>query len=144
MEKASTDTVAALTSLTNNEEIRESNLRSLEGFVCSMCNGKLKTVTDVRCDMLKKNPSMNVERLPSTSAALYQHILRAQSQCLIWEGAITAVPGVEVSSYGWQLNDNPVMTTQLPAPDEVLKPLRCGCNTGCGSGHCKCSRQGTS
>ena len=122
----------------------DSNLRSLEGFVCSMCNGKLKTVTDVRWDMLKKNPSMNMERLPPTSAAVYQHILRAQYQCLVWEKAITAVHGVEVSYYGYQLNDNPVMTTQLPAPDEVLEPLRCGWNTGFGSGHCKCSRQGTS
>ena len=131
--------------MTKNEAISESNLMSLEEFVCSVCNSKFKTVTDVRWDMLKRNPSMNMEQLPSTYTALYQHILRAQYQCLVWEGATTAVPGVlEVSSYGWQLNGDHVMTTHLPAPDEASELLRCGCETGCGSGRCRCARQGTS
>ena len=50
---------------------------------------------------------------------------------------------LEVSSYGWQLNGNPVMISQLPAPDKMLELLHCGCKTGCGSGHCKCVRQET-
>ena len=54
------------------------------------------------------------------------------------------MPGVlEVFSYGWQLNGDPVMTTQLPAPDEALE-LLCECKTGCGSGRYKCARQETS
>ena len=82
-QKASTDTVAALSSLTKNDAIIESNIRSLEGFICSMCNSKLKTVTDVRWNMLKRNPGMNMEILPPTSAALYQLILGAQYKYIV-------------------------------------------------------------
>ena len=114
LSKAILDTVAALTSLTKNEAISESNLRSLKGFVCSMCNSKLKTVTDVRWDMLKRNPSMNMERLPPTSAAVYQHILRAQYQCLVWEKAMTAVPGFLEASVGY-----------LPSSRMPTDPRRC-------------------
>ena len=51
---------------------------------------------------------------------------------------------IETSSYGWQLNGDPVMSTQLPAPADALELLRCGCKTGCESIRCKCVRQGAS
>ena len=46
---------------------------------------------------------------------------------------------VEVEEYGWKLKNDtlvPQMTDNLPALQNVLKLIRCGCKTGCKSMLC--------
>ena len=48
-------------------------------------------------------------------------------------------------SWGWTLLDSglyPTKTDMPPAPDDLLKVIRCNCSTDCSSARCSCQKHG--
>src|SRR5277367_3882255 len=110
---------------------------SVEKFVVKLFNlpktcQKLETRDDARYALFGKS-----QKLPPTSSALEQHILRAHFQTAVWEMAHLAdmiLPNPEES--GWQLSKEgdlvPVLTTREAVPKACIEVITCECTTGCG------------
>jgi hypothetical protein len=87
------------------------------------------------------------ERLPPTENAAYFHSLRVHLQVLQWSMLSTDVVD---PSWGWKRTESglyePVAMEQEPAPAELLKVIRCSCETDsrnqCGGNACTCRRNG--
>ena len=80
------------------------------------------------------------ERLPPTSSATKYHSLRSYLQVMQWMGK-----DIDVSKWGWSLQTNklvPVMTDTAPAPETLLKMIRCRCSGGCNTHRCTCQKHG--
>ena len=115
-----------------------------ESFICRMYGAEDSvSADDARLQLLLRGRA--IEKLPPSSAALQQHLLRAQIQTSIWEQATkqnieTATP----TECGWQLHNEvlvPVLTTQAPAPSAYTKHARCACKSTCSS-RCGCRKIG--
>ena len=93
--------------------------------------------------MFFKKKQAESERLPPTSDALAEAILRTHYQLLVWNKDRIANPSLpSPEGYGWKLEGNewkPVMTKQLPAPHAVIHLVKCGCKkSDCSTGLCSC------
>ena len=76
------------------------------------------------------------QTLPPTSAAAKYHSLRVYFQILEWKGSGDKIRPLD---WGWKKSDGklmPVLTDLPPAPDELLKMIRCNCHTDCSSMRC--------
>lgn len=98
-----------------------------------------------RKSLLKSN--FNLARLPPTSDAAYQHILRVYFQTQTWLGN-KLLP----TNWGWKAvyieekKDKkrvlkPITATTPFAPDELLRLVSCACKSACGS-YCSCRKSG--
>ena len=70
------------------------------------------------------------ERLQPKRSAKF-HALRTYSQVMQWMGKDT---GLNETKWGWKMKDGkfvPVMIDQDPAPEVLLKMIRCNCSTRC-------------
>ena len=80
--------------------------------------------------------------LPPTSAAAKYHSLRAYMQVQRWKDSENQlIP----ENWGWLIKENkciPVMSDLQPAPEKILKVIRCTCKTGCSSLRCTCRKHG--
>jgi len=86
--------------------------------------------------------------LPPTTETFVENVKRAHHQASIWRSAKEEdPPELDVEKYGWKKDD--VNRSLVPttiheavnlAPDSVLKPIRCGCQSGtpCNSSMCGC------
>ena len=86
--------------------------------------------------------SVDPKTLPPTAAAAAHHSKRIYHQVQAWLGR-----HLDPVSWGWMLQNNrytPLMTSQPPAPHELLDVIYCGCKTGCMKRTCKCRRLGLS
>ena len=88
--------------------------------------------------------TQNVERIPPTQDALYQHCLRAVYQARIWVSAHDCTFQVpDPCLYGWKKEGDkllPVWIT-IPAVLEACRELiKCGCKKPC-SRACTCKKQ---
>lgn len=84
---------------------------------------------------------VQVYSLPPTSDATVYHIFRVYLQTQIWIGNNTLNP----CDWGWEnVNGNlqPIKTVLQPAPEELLKVVRCSCRQDCGSMRCSCRKHG--
>ena len=80
--------------------------------------------------------------LPPSSGATKYHSLRVFHQVQVWLGNEKNVPP---EKWGWKISDGsmiPILTDKPPAPEELLKGIRCSCKTGCHSLRCTCRRNG--
>ena len=80
------------------------------------------------------------QTLPPTSAAAKYHSLRVYFQILEWKGSGDKIRPLD---WGWKKSDGklmPVLTDLPPAPDELLKMIRCNCHTDCSSMGCTCKK----
>jgi len=78
--------------------------------------------------------------LPPTSAAAKYHSLHVYLQVQKWKGCSAEVQPLE---WGWKMSEGkqmPVLTDLPPAPDELLKIIRCNCHTDCSSLRCTCEK----
>ena len=76
--------------------------------------------------------------LPPTAAASKFHSFRVFNQICQWKGSIM-LP----NEWGWEETDmgwSPISTDAPPAPEELLKVIRCNCNTDCSSQRCSCKK----
>ena len=75
---------------------------------------------------------------PPTFGSLYFHILRANYVALLWKNADVSHPNLpSPTDFGWEVDNAsgsfiPKRCLHQPAPESVLKLIRCWCKTGCG------------
>lgn len=86
--------------------------------------------------------------LPPTRDAFTENVKRAHYQCCIWRQALHDPPNLDPTQYGWMKEEQstslqPITlpTAVQPAPDYILKMVRCSCssNTPCRSKACGCN-----
>ena len=87
--------------------------------------------------------SIEPASLTPTERAAFYHGLRTYHQTQVWLKLSDS--DCEPSKWGWKLaEDNhyvPVMTDLDPAPEFLMKIIRCSCKKGCG-GRCSCRKAG--
>jgi len=80
--------------------------------------------------------------LPPTSGSAKYHSYRVYLQIQEWKGGDEKLNPVE---WGWKLDDNclkPLTMDKVPAPESLLKVVRCTCKKGCKSSICSCKKVG--
>ncbi|KAG1688585.1 hypothetical protein GQR58_008038 [Nymphon striatum] len=94
------------------------------------------------CQKVASNTShVQPQSLPPTSAAAKHHSLRVYYQVQQWKGI--AANELRPCDWGWQKSSSglvPVQTDLPPAPKELLKMIRCNCQTDCSSLKCTCKK----
>ena len=88
------------------------------------------------------NIFVQVHTLPPTSDAGQFHSLRAYLQCQTWTGRGDELDPVQ---WGWTVSNNryiPVKATLPPAPQQLLKIIRCSCKSNCDTKRCSCRKHG--
>ena len=86
-------------------------------------------------------------RLPPTQRAAYYHCLRIYLQVSQWRNLDVAC--INATEWGWKIENNKflqISTDQQPAPEEILKIIRCSCKSSsknqCGTNVCTCRKNG--
>ena len=130
------------------EEPDDEIIASIEKFVCKLYLPKtsITTVKELRWFLFKKKQAQS-DRLPPTQAALYQAILQAHYQMMVWNSdTITNPELLSPQNYGWRMDKDewlPVMTTLPPAPEAIIQLVKCGCSKErCSTNCCQCHRAG--
>ena len=95
--------------------------------------------------MCSTSPSSS-KTLPPTSAAAKHHSFRVFYQIMKWKGFDDQI---SPQNWGWKKIDNkltcmPVATDLPPAPDDLLKIIRCSCHGDCSSMRCSCKKHNIS
>jgi len=136
----------ALLTLENENPL--SHIDKLEEFVCRLyCSKKhLRTLKDTRYDLYCLDTS-RCERLPPTSAAFKETVLRAACTAITWGRSNLSVRVVpDPVNYGWKLVEGkfiPIPYVGRIAPDSILDLVKCGCAEGtCSTERCKCNKAG--
>ena len=137
------DMVNALLSLESDNPL--SQIAMLEKIVCRLYCPKvshIKTLRDARYYLYCADTAQ-CERLPPTSGAFKQAVLRAACQARMWalsDRNERVLPDPE--KYGWTLVDRyfvPVTSEEQIAPDTILNLIKYAClKLECRSRHCKC------
>ena len=86
--------------------------------------------------------SVDSKSLPPTSAAAKFHSYRVFLQVNQWKDLDCSM---DPALWGWTATDNglrPVSTDIDPAPEALLKVIRCNCITDCSSARCSCQKHG--
>jgi hypothetical protein len=92
--------------------------------------------------------TLQPEKLPPTERSAFLHVLRVHHQVVVWKNLSN--DDLDPCQWGWRLvtgSLEPVSTDLPPAPDSVLKMIKCQCKTGCtlalrlchGNGHSRVS-----
>ena len=88
------------------------------------------------------------KRLPPSSAAFYQKVLRMNYTVMQWKSSHLARPMLgSPSQHDWVWNYkngvyDPVMTELGPVPESIAELSICKCTTGCLTQRCKCKKNG--
>ena len=89
------------------------------------------------CDnVATNNVHIRPQTLPPISAAARYHSMRVYLQVQQWLG----VCNMKETDWGWMTTDEnlvPVMTLLPPAPDELLRVIRCNWTTDCSTARCR-------
>jgi hypothetical protein len=95
-----------------------------------------------RCRTCSKQVTSYVQpqSLPPTSDAAKYHSLRVYCQIQQWKGS-----GVAISPTEWGCSESngglvPVQTNLPPAPQELLRVIRCNCKSDCSGPRCTCKK----
>ena len=139
-----TEIFIALGSAPTTELVCQS-MPMIEKFVCLMYKPttSCESVDDLRRELFTKE-GRDLESIPPTSAALFQHTLRAAFVAgHIWRQSLVPVPTYPpVEEWGWKITDKvptPLWSTLPEASSAIKELIKCGCNPtkGC-RGRCKC------
>ena len=94
------------------------------------------------CEKVATNVShLQPQSLPPTSAASKYHSLRVYFQVQQWKGS--GEDELQPEQRGWKETERglmPIHTDQPPAPDELLRVIRCNCQSDCSSMRCTCKK----
>lgn len=88
------------------------------------------------------NIYVQVKSLPPTSDSARFHCLRSYLQCRTWIGN---ADDLSPTDWGWHIDDNkllPVKGTLPPAPEKLLKIIKCNCKINCDTMRCSCRKHG--
>ena len=83
-----------------------------------------------------------IQKLPPTNNAAKYHSYRVYYQVQVWLGNASLH---EATDWGWQLvngNLHPIKMDKPPAPDALMKIMRCGCKKNCETNICTCKKHG--
>ncbi|KAJ8677393.1 hypothetical protein QAD02_013180 [Eretmocerus hayati] len=81
-----------------------------------------------------------LKMLPPIESALQEHVKRVYYQMQTWLGK-----SPDAQLWGWKRTQTmmfPTMTTQPPAPMELLNTISCGCQGNCDTTRCSCKKAG--
>ena len=95
---------------------------------------------------------VKVSALPPTAESFVENVKRTHLQACIWKNALDAdPPDLSPETYGWLRNEvvQTLVQVTVPkgvalAPDDVLKRIKCGCESDdpCLSMRCGCRQAG--
>ena len=86
---------------------------------------------------------VQVHTLPPTSAAASYHSLRVYLQIQEWVNG--NCNNLDPLDWGWKTDEDlllPIKTHLQPAPDDLLKIIRCNCKVNCDTKRCTCRKHG--
>ena len=139
------EVTSAFLEITNApSELSEECTRNIETFVVLLYDrgSELRSVDEAR-QQLFCTRSHSLDRIPPTSAALKQHILRASYQGgHVWSQVHLALPELpSPAEWGWERDGQwkPVWTTLAQAQQSCYELIHCSCKKAC-RGLCKCSK----
>ncbi len=93
------------------------------------------------CDkVVTKKSHVTAQNLPPTSAACKYHSLRVYYQVQQWQGVKDLQ---SPSGWGWDCTEGtitPIKTDLSPAPDELMRVIRCNCQGDCSGARCTCRK----
>ena len=144
LELVKNDEVVRSSVLTLGESVplSDTNMLKLEEAICRLYSDRqCNAVNEVRYKMFCKVKNVQSQQLPPTSAALKQHLMRANYQAYIWRRAMDPETDVSPENQGWEMRDDHleiVWTDLLPAPEAVMELLCCGCKGTCQTRRCSC------
>jgi len=144
---AENDVSEALCMLCDDVDTSEDLQLTLAKFVCTAYRPKgiqFSSIPELRWHLFCKYMAES-EKLPPTSGALKQHILRAYVQARVL-GQAAAVPQQELfdrleNGYHRDSDDGqlqPTTTDVPPAPEAIVEMVRCQCKGNCSSNRCSC------
>ena len=82
--------------------------------------------------------------LPPTASACKFHSFRVYYQVQMWSDS-NASQYLSPEDWGWVVRDgvlHPICTDIAPAPENILKVIKCGCKGSCSSMRCTCRKNG--
>ena len=148
--KSAWDTWSVLSEVTNAfleiaaapSSLSDNCLRIIERFVVVMYDrgSELHSVDEARQHLFCKH-ARGLDRIPPTSAALKQHVLRASYQGgHVWSQVHLNLPELpSPAEWGWRVEDgwHPLWTTLQQAQQSCYELIRCSCKKAC-QGLCRC------
>lgn len=131
-----------------SKSTKEDIINNINNALVALYNGdKENSLDDLRLRRFHEKTTNSTtavqpRTLPPTSAAAKYHSLRVYQQVQFWMGN-----GQDVSpeQWGWNVKKGklvPILTDNPPAPQELLKVIRCKCQTGCYTMKCTCRSNG--
>ena len=81
---------------------------------------------------------VEVQSLPPTTSAARMHSFRTYLQVQTWLGN-----ELNPTEWGWRMVENkyvPIKTTVAPAPERLLKVVKCSCKSNCDTRRCSCRK----
>ena len=131
-----------MSSSSSHEEIRDAGAKAL---IC-VYGGRDTTLNSLRRKMFgdkvaKSLKSVDIKRLPPTDAAAMYHSYRVYLQTQIWVGNVALKP----EDWGWTDQCGSMFPAKMdsrPAPDALLKIVRCKCSGYCDTLVCSCKKNG--
>lgn len=112
-----------------------------------LCGGnKEESLDDLRARKFSEKVatsarSVQVQALPPTSNAARYHSQRVYYQAQVWMGEEKLDP----TDWGWHLSEGRMLPKKmdlLPAPEYLLKVIRCQCMGDCDTQRCSCRKNG--
>ena len=131
-----------------NEVILNSGEKTMMKLYSGAGTAADTNLDDLRFAVFKQKAASNLTQvlptsLPPTKAACQQHSLRVYFQVKAWK---QLSPMSDPTAWGWEVNEDkklwPVYTDKPPAPDELLKIIRCACKGDCSTNRCSCRKNG--
>ena len=137
--------------------MKQSNLFVEATTFIAACYGskERKNMTAVRFEIWSQKmahkritAAPSLKTLPPTTEAFEEHVIRAHVQAAIWRSALETDPPAFEHNRGWTTDGSsnglvpvPLPPDVRPAPDDVLKMIRCGCSSArpCDTSRCSCS-----
>ena len=105
-------------------------LALVEMFICQLYQPRtgISQVKELRWHMFITNQAES-DRLPPTQGALYEAILRAHYQIIVWNNDKVCCPSLpQPDGFGWEKREDkriPVMTKEAPAPETIIQLVKC-------------------
>ncbi|KAL8595126.1 hypothetical protein ACOMHN_019164 [Nucella lapillus] len=120
-------------------------------FMAAAYNGSGVTMSECRLQQWAKKTSKcagapKLCSLPPTTEAFVENMKRAHFQVAQWYAALESDPPLAPLDYDWEADDVnrslsaiPVPAGVSPAPEYILRLIRCGCesDTACKTGNCR-------
>ena len=94
-------------------------------------------------NVIKSLKHVEVKNLPPTNSAAKYHSYRVYYQVQVWLGN----ESLHATDWGWELINGhlfPMKMDNAPAPESLLKIMKCGCTSNCDNNRCSCKKMGYS